>query len=129
MVLHVTLTGLQATSSSDQARYAEWLGHRLCQTVEMEVNGNLLDSYDADTYNFHYQFCVPKSKQTGWKRNVGQEVPKTGYLTQNPGTDTYRELKQYVDGPQTPRRTQGDVDMWIPLLFWFNQDPRLAINN
>ena len=31
------------------------------------------------------------------------------------------------DGPQTPKTDQPALDLWIPLLFWFNKDPRLAI--
>lgn len=132
MVLNVKLTGLGAGATSTQARYCEFLGHRLLQQTRFEVNGNDLDQYSSNVYNFHYQFCVPEQKRRAWKQCVGQEVPNAAYLTQNPLVDEYREIKQIVNGPQTPKvnhvGSEGmDVEMWIPLLFWFNLDPRLSI--
>lgn len=38
-----------------------------------------------------------------------------------------REESACVDGPQTPKYQQPILDLWVPLKFWFNQDPRLAI--
>lgn len=92
---------------------------------------------------------------TGWKRLVGQEVPVDAYtnimgmastpnapaavanLTDVNGaavtssyvnsTDTARRFSQIVNGPQTPKATQPALNMWIPLIFWFNKDPRLSI--
>lgn len=38
-----------------------------------------------------------------------------------------RECVEYANGLQTPKRTHGAFELWIPLLFWFNKDPRLSI--
>jgi hypothetical protein len=97
------------------------------QLVRFEVNGNYLDQYDSNTYNFHYNFFVPTHKKTAWQRAVGQEVPEIAHLTQNPGVDQYREVKYIVNGPQTPKTSHPVIDLWIPLLFWWNKDPRLSI--
>ena len=40
---------------------------------------------------------------------------------------TARKLVQVVNGPQTPKAVQPALDLWIPLIFWFNRDPRLSI--
>jgi len=127
MCVHVVLTGFTATVAGDQVQYAELLGHRLIKQVEFEVNRNVLDEYDSDVYNFHYNYTVPEHKRRNWLRNVGQEVPKPAILTQNLGVDEYREQKWILNGPQTPKATHPRVEMWVPLLFWFNKDPRLAI--
>jgi hypothetical protein len=126
MVVHLQLSGLTA-SPGDQVYYTDFLGHRLVQQVKFEVNGNFLDMYDSNVMNFHYNFFVPSHKKDAWLRSVGQEVPSLAYLTQNVGVDEYREVKYLVDGPQTPKFTHPVVDLWIPLLFWFNKDPRLAV--
>ncbi len=132
MVLNVRLSGLGAGVTSTQARYCEFLGHRLLKKSRFEVNGKNLDEYTSEVYNFHYQF-LPDNKKIAWKRCVGQETPHTAYLTQNPLVDEYREVKQIVNGPQTPKVTHvpgpniPDIEMFIPLLFWFNMDPRLSI--
>lgn len=127
MVLNVRLSGLSAGTTSIQAKYADFLGHRLLRRTRFEVNANNLDEYSSDVYNFHYHFGVPEQKRRAWKGAVGQEIPKPAYFVQDPLVDEYREVKNIVNGPQTPKITHDDVDMWIPLLFWFNKDPRLAI--
>lgn len=134
MVVHVQMKGLAAVNQedqgdgvTDQVRYADKLGVRLFEQVKFEVNGNPLDSYTSEFGNYHDIFLVQPNKRRAWNNCIGQENPKKGYLTQNLGVDPYRELKQFVDGPQTPKVEHELVDMWIPLLFWFNEDVRLAI--
>jgi hypothetical protein len=126
MVMHFRLTGLTALAG-DQVYYTEMLGHRLVQNVRFEVNGNYLDQYDYNVTNFHYNFYVPTHKKVSWLRAIGQEVPEIAYLNSNPGVNEYREMKYIVSGPQTPKTTHANVDVWMPLLFWFNMDPRLSI--
>jgi hypothetical protein len=126
MVIHFQLTGLTA-GTADQVYYTDMLANRLVQQVRFEVNGNFLDQYDYNTVNFHYNFFVPTHKKPAWLRAMGQEVPELAYLTNNPGVDEYREVKYIVNGPQTPKASHPVVDLWVPLLFWFNRDPRLAL--
>jgi hypothetical protein len=126
MVLHVQLRGL-TTTAGNQVRYCDFLGHRLIQRVRFEVNGNFLDEYGTDVMNMHYNYTVPSDKRLSWLRCIGQETPHQGLITLNPGVDEYREVKQIVDGPQTPKQSHEVVDLWIPLLLWFCLDSRLSI--
>lgn len=41
--------------------------------------------------------------------------------------DTWREKKEVLNGPQTPKLTQPALDLWIRLKFWFCEDLRLAV--
>lgn len=118
-VLHITLSGLQAVSSLDKVRYCEYLGHRLMQNVSLKVSGQEIDRYNTDDYNIYYQYKVPVGKDEGYLRNIGQEIPYTGYLTADPTVDEVRQYLQFGNGPQTFKQSQGTVEMWIPLLFWF----------
>lgn len=137
-------------------RYCEYPGQRLFSEVKFEVNGNPLDDYRQEVVNMYQKFRVAPGKLTGWKRLVGQEVPVEAYsdmcsaagasvwpadhvgLTQNVGgaaapvsplnaSVSSRKLDHVVYGPQTPKDEQPALDMWIPLLFWFNLDSRLSI--
>lgn len=127
MVLHIKLEGLESTVPGNLVRYCDFLGHRLLKRCRWEVNGNYLDEYDSDVYNMHYQFFVLPNKKESWLKCAGQETPSPAYLTLNPGVDQYREMKLILDGPQTFKPIHEEVDVWMPLLFWFNRDPRLAI--
>lgn len=127
MVLHLRLTGLAPVTPGDKVKYCDYLGHKLCSLTQFEVNGNVIDEYDSDVLNFHYNFTVPEDKKLSWNRCVGQEVPKLATLNQNPGVDNYRERKFILDGNQTPKDSHPVVDLWIPLIFWFNLDTRLAL--
>lgn len=131
MNVHAVLTGLRADPTapipSTQVRYCDFPGHRLFKNTRFQVNGNYIDQYSSEVYNFHYSFRISKDKEIGWKRAVGQEVPELAYLTANSLVDEFREVKLMVNGPQTPKAAHPDLELWIPLLFWFNLDPRLSI--
>jgi len=136
-------------------RYVEYPGQALFPVVNFNVNGNPLDEYTSDAVIFYQKFRVAPGKLTGWKRLMGQEVPVDAYsdlvcisgaTTYNAeasnlllaaggaapasavnNADTCREAAKICNGPQTPQATQPALDLWIPLLFWFNLDCRLSI--
>jgi len=123
----------EATQASDVVlyRHCEYPGERLFEETRFEVNSNLLDSYNNEAYVLHRQFSVPQDKMVAWKRCMGQEVgaeattavPDT-HTTAAPVTAHLRT--QVYNGYQTPKPVHEDLNMWIPQLFWFNQDARLA---
>jgi hypothetical protein len=147
MALHVVIDRVEAENASywtdvqpviqhkELVRYVNFPGQRLCKRVQFTVNGNPLDEYTSDVYNFHQKFCVQPNKEVGWYKNVGQELPMSGYC--GVGTREFvdqpsrglglRQKLEFLDGPQTPKPVQEALEMWVPLLFWFNTDPRLSI--
>lgn len=136
-------------------RYCEYPGCALFSLVKFDVNGNPLDEYNTNTYVFHQKYKVQPNKLLGWMRCMGQEIPKNAVsdissvsgssafssdvvdlLNSNgvvaPGapvsaTNTTRKTMQVLDGPQTPKVKQSALELWIPLLFWFNKNPKLSI--
>ena len=147
MALHVVLDAVSAPNAgywTDPAigvtgqeliKYVDYPGQRLCNRTEFRVNGNPLDHYERDVSTLHRDFKVQPNKEVGWARNVGQQVQRTGFLNvSNNGYGTglqagagVQQVVSVVDGPQTPKPTQDALEMWIPLLFWYNLDPRLSI--
>jgi hypothetical protein len=142
-------------AASNFIRYCEYPGERLFKQVKFEVNGNPLDNYTAEAMMFHQKFRVAPNKQVGWQRLVGQEVAVDAYsdLAATSGASnwpasvanlldingnaaagapvsaatTARVLTRVVNGLQTPKATQPATRLWVPLIFWFNRDARLAI--
>lgn len=118
-------------------RWADYPGERLMKKTRFDVNGNPLDEYTADEIVMHRQFRVPDHKLTGWKRNVGQQTATRGFIED----DLVGEVaghQIYMDccrGLQTPKSANGYdynskpnwLEVFVPLLFWCNLDPRLAV--
>jgi hypothetical protein len=142
MVVHVkinapsvTFSGTPVNLNADCAlyRWCDFPGERLFQKVSFDVNGNPLDEYYPDTYNMHRQFCVPESKKVGWFKNMGQELPVDAMYKYHDDTTAplapknARASFRHYDGHQTYKQSHDDLEMFIPLLFWFNTDPRLSI--
>lgn len=143
MVVHATLTQPAFTAGSSTAvgdqnlmRWCAYPGERLLKNVKFEVNGNPLDEYNRDAVNFHREFSVQPNKMSGWNRCVGQEEAETGFLDQPnwassgiPSSEVvHRQVIQTRSGNQTPSGQKvGELELFIPLLFWCNKDPRLAI--
>jgi hypothetical protein len=132
-----TLTDV-TTTESDQplVRWCSWPGERVFDKVKFEVNGNVLDDYTSNDVNYFREFCIAPNKLVGWKRLTGQEEEEVGYVDQpnweNSGVAASsvvsRQQVRHVSGLQTPTGSKsGQVNLWVPLLFWFNQDVRLAI--
>lgn len=136
-------------------RYAEWPGLAFFTKIKFDVNSNPLDEYDRNHSVFHKNYNIAPNKLTGWMRCLGQEIPKqavsdvstvsgsslygnsvTNLLDVNgtaaaaapvSSSNTTRKLMQVLDGYQTPKAAQPPLELWIPLLFWFNRDTRLSI--
>jgi hypothetical protein len=125
MVLNIKLTGLSAVDPRDRVRYISQVGHRVGSLFEFSFQGITMDQYDYNYYNIYRQFNVLPEKRAGWDRCMGQEVPLRGFLTPDPYVDMFREYRTVGVGHQTLKQNQDDLDLWIPILFWF-RDVRYA---
>ncbi len=128
LVFYVRLSGFSAVSALDKVRYIELLGNRLITHANFNVQNFVIDSYTTDNYNAFYEYKVPVNKVPGYLRCIGQEIPKVGYLTPDPAVDEFREYRYFGDGPQTFKTVQPDIELYIPLLFWF-KDLQNALPN
>jgi hypothetical protein len=136
MAVHVVLDAPIVSTTDEDAdepsvRWCDFPGERLLKRVQFEVNGNPLDEYDSDATVMHRKFQVKPNKIDGWKRCMGQELTKDAYLDGTAGAnpaDGHQVWVSVTNGFQTPKSEQPDqLEMIIPLLFWFNLDPRLAV--
>lgn len=141
MIVHAiidqpVLKAVTDTSKQNLFRWCAYPGERLLKKVKFDVNGNPLDEYTTVATNFHREFTVQPNKELAWNRCVGQEEPQNGYLDQptwvNNGVAAadikYRAHVNSTSGFQTPTGTKTDkLELFIPLLFWCNKDPRLSI--
>jgi hypothetical protein len=140
MVVHATVTAPTFLKGGNtikpSGRWCTYPGLRLFQLVKFDVNGNPLDEYTCDATAMYNQVCVQPNKRDAWDRCVGQEKPLSGYLPQKDDAydftgilPSHRVKMEVCNGYQTPKPSGSvsNLDVWVPLLFWFNKDPRLVI--
>ncbi len=124
-----TDSGSPVAADTAVVRVCDYPGERLFDKVAFEVNSNPIDTYTSESYVLHRQFHVPQDKLVAWKRCMGQELPRKAtpqWAAQTGAPVGKRVITDVYDGYQTYKQTQQDLVLWIPLLFWFNQDVRLA---
>ncbi len=136
VVIRAPTTSYSGTGSSDASntvlyRHCDYPGERIFNEVRFEVNSNPIDSYTSETYVLHRQFNVPQDKMAAWNRCMGQDTGFTAsdVMSSTQVADapvTMHTKTQVYNGYQTYKMAHQDLNLWIPLLFWFNTDIRLA---
>lgn len=124
--VNATLEGV----NSPVLRWCDFPGERILQQVKIDINGNPLDQYNWETYVFHRQFELLPNKRLGWSRAMGQQVADDAILDEDAhATSLSNEFHIAVtQGPQTWKsRSQEGLELMVPLMFWFNKDPRVAL--
>jgi hypothetical protein len=129
MTLHIQLSDLKPQDSRDKVRYADFLGHRLIKKIQLVINNNIIDEYTGEFYNIYYNVFLPENKKKSWLACIGQETPVEAILIQDPINDNYREKKMIYSGYQTLKYSHDTIDLYIPLVFWFNINKNEAFLN
>lgn len=126
-VLHIKLSRLSALDTRDRVRYVAMLGHKLVRKVKLLANnGNVIDEFTTDEMNAYYQTELDSSKRLGYLRGIGQQLPQVGNLVSDPLVDQFSQVQYIYNGLQTYKFSHNEVDIFLPLIFWF-KDVRNAI--
>jgi hypothetical protein len=129
--LQVTLPeigqGLKNSSGNVYARWLDFPGHQLIDDVEVEIGGQRIDKHYGDWMHIWNQLTLDKNQEKGYNKMVGQTTQLT-FLTDPDFAD--------VDGPCdssaprqvcAPRNALPETTLYVPLQFWFCQNPGLAL--
>jgi hypothetical protein len=110
--------------------YARWLdypGHQLIDDVEVEIGGQRIDKQYGDWMQLWTQLTMDNNQERGYHKMIGQTTQLT-FLTDPDFAD--------VDGPCdsqaphqvcAPRNALPETTLYIPLQFWFCNNPGLAL--
>lgn len=129
MVFHLKIGKLSPESQEDKVRYANMLGHKIIKKVQMFINNNLIDEYSGEYYNAYYETTISEDKKLAWLKCIGQEIGIEGEMVADPLNSSFKESKTFYNGLQTLKNEQGEFELFIPLLFWFNLDKKCALLN
>ena len=127
--LHIHVTALEAVHKENRIRWFDFIGHRIIKEIRLVMDGTILDRYGCEEMEMYYRFHVSKNQKMGWQKCVGQETPRIGTFLQDPVNQSVRERKEIYDGYQTQKQIHDELDLYIPLLFWYNLDPAFALSN
>ena len=130
MYLQATLpsVALQNTDGSGaQFRWLNWPGHNLVKSVEIEIGGQRIDKQYGDWLHIWNELTQEAGKQAGYSKMVGNVPQLVNTLLQGgEGCDSFC-------GSGAPNSSEEVVScapeytLYIPLQFWFNRHPGLAL--
>ena len=83
--------------------YVGNVGHRLIEEVDLEIGGQRVDKHYADWLTIWSELTLPAAKEVGYKTMIG------GAGSNSTGTHV------------------GDEILYVPLVFFFNRNPGLAL--
>ena len=130
--LQVTLPeiGQSLENSASDGVVARWLdfpGHQLVETVEVEIGGQRIEKQYGDWMHIWCQLTMSKEQERGYYKMVGNTTQLT-FVTDKDFAN--------VDGPCdsdaprqvcAPRNALPETTLYIPLQFWFCSNPGLAL--
>jgi Large eukaryotic DNA virus major capsid protein/Major capsid protein N-terminus len=117
-------------ATGNQSVYARWLdfpGEQLIAQVEVEIGGQRIDRQYGDWMHIWNQLTMTSEQQRAYFKMVGNTTQLT-FITDPSFAD--------VDGPCdslaprqvcAPRNALPETTLYIPLQFWFNSNPGLAL--
>ena len=125
--LQVTLPEINQSMTS-YARWLDFIGEQLVAQVEVEIGGQRIDRQYGDWMHIWNQLTMSEEQKRGYFKMIGNTTQLT-YIT-DPGFAG-------VSGPCAstgsinqvcaPRNALPETTLYIPLQFWFNRNPGLAL--
>jgi Major capsid protein N-terminus/Large eukaryotic DNA virus major capsid protein len=119
---------LQSTDGSGaQFRWLNWVGHNLVKNVELEIGGQRIDKHYGDWLQIWNELTQEAGKQAGYAKMVGN-VPQLVNLLVQGGED----CDNACSGGEPNASNESlmcapEYTLYIPLQFWFNRNPGLAL--
>ena len=114
-LIHRMYLQVQTPSLSDNAagtsmgHWVDYLGHALIKTVDIEIGGQRIDRQYGEWMHVWNELTQTAGHQLGYNKLIGMDPTMTTPLA-------------------TPGNTRiPSYEMWIPLTFWFNRNPGLAL--
>ena len=132
--LQVTLPEINQSMASTVANsgvYARWLdfiGEQLISQVEVEIGGQRIDRQYGDWMHIWNQVTMTSEQQRGYFKLIGNTTQLT-YLIDPTFADIAGPCAATGVPTQVcaPRRALPETTLYIPLQFWFNRNPGLAL--
>ena len=108
-------------------RWLNWVGHNLIKNVELEIGGQRIDKHYGDWLQIWNELTQEAGKQAGYAKMVGN-VPQLVNLLNMNGVACDADCGSYEPSPSNSNFSCApEYTLYIPLQFWFNRNPGLAL--
>jgi hypothetical protein len=120
---------LQATDGSGaQFRWLNWVGHNLIQNVYVEIGGQQIDKHYAEWLHIWNELTQEPGKQAGYAEMVGNVPSLVNLLVQGgEPCDAACVTNTEPNALNEVANCAPEYTLYIPLQFWFNRNPGLAL--
>jgi len=121
-------TGAAGANKGVYARWLDYIGEQMIAQVEVEIGGQRIDRQYGDWMHIWNQLTVSSEQQRGYYKMIGNTTQLT-YITDPTFADVSGPCAS-SGGPNqvcAPRNTLPETTLYIPLQFWFNRNPGLAL--
>ena len=118
-------------TGSNKVIYARWLdyiGEHMIQEMNIEVGGQPISKYYGDYMHIWNQLTMPEAKLPAYYKLIGHTTQLT-YLTDPKFAGINSPCSSNSVPGQTcvPRNALPETTLYIPLMFWFCQNPGMAL--
>ena len=130
MYLQATLptVNLQTTDGSGaQFRWLNWVGHNLVSSVELEIGGQRIDKQYGDWLQIWNELTQEPGKQAGYAKMVGNVPELVNVLVQGGENCDQPCTTGTPNSSEEVTSCAPEYTLYIPLQFWFNRNPGLAL--
>ena len=110
--LQVTVPRIEVKSGKS-FRWLNWLGHVLIKYAEVEIGGQRIDKHYGDWMHIWNELTQTAGHKVGYANMVGNVPRLTSVTKAGSGTSDVAHVPE--------------VDLYIPLEFWFCRNPGLAL--
>lgn len=122
---HNTLRFIDGNNDADYFRWINNLGENIINTVELLIDGQLIDSQYGIWMNIWNELTINKSKRKSYDMMIGNNS-----MLNNPSlyNGPYKGKSRLNDNEELNNKpTINSYRLYIPLPFWFCNNPGLAI--
>jgi len=124
MYLEVTLPVCSGGAASTSNVWTYGVGNALVSQAEIEIGGQLIDRQYGDWMNIWTELTTPAAKRAGYDNMVGNSVGVATLGTASVSGSAALGLDSFQCGGLT---TTVVNRLYVPLQFWFNRNPGLAL--
>jgi hypothetical protein len=110
----VSVPAASSSSAYTGFRWLNWIGHILIKSVELEIGGQRIDKHYGDWLHIWNELTLGAGHHLGYANMIGNVPSLTNPL--------FNTTNAAVSVPAS-----GTKVLYIPLEFWFNRNPGLAL--